>query len=85
MIPLKHYRPQIVRRYDALLMSADESHALRTYVYGASCSESDIMHQGLLPRCKNGDYLIFFAVGAYNQSMGSEFMLEKHSTFLSLT
>lgn len=77
LLPLVHYRPQIVRAYDIKLRERT-SEMNKTIVYGSSCREDDVLFSGYLPKLNLGDYLVFFIVGAYNQSMGSEFIYPKH-------
>lgn len=83
MLPLTYYRPQIVQRYEKSLAHVRTEELMNTCLYGASCSESDILYRGILPCGEKDDYLLFFSVGAYNQSMGSEFMLEKPQAIVS--
>ncbi len=76
LLPLVHYRPQIVKALDRNL-HIKSNDLLRTKVYGSSCREDDILFSGFLPKLEPNNYLMFFVVGAYNQSMGSEFIFPK--------
>lgn len=75
MLPLTHYCPQVVR-------VLSEDFELRsgapdpTIIFGASCRENDILYRGLLPRAETGDYLIFYAAGAYNSTLSPAFIFE---------
>ena len=75
-MPLKYYRPQIIKAYSHKLKFI-QTNQLESVVYGSTCREEDVLYEGNLPVVKRGDYLIFYAVGAYNQSMGSNFIFGK--------
>jgi diaminopimelate decarboxylase len=75
MVPLTHYCPQVVRVFSPELEVRGGA-AERTIVYGASCRENDILYRGLLPPTAPGDYLAFYAAGAYNSTLGPEFIFE---------
>ena len=75
MLPLTHYCPQVVRVFShelELRGGAGEP----TIVFGASCRENDILYRGFLPRIERGDYLVFYAAGAYNSTLGPAFIFE---------
>lgn len=76
LLPLVHYRTQVVRAYDTKLRERSNE-ITKTIVYGSSCREDDVLFSGYLPKLNLGDYLVFFIVGAYNQSMGSNFIVSK--------
>lgn len=73
MLPLRHYRPQIVKVFDRGLTPRLEGN-LYTFIYGGSCKEDDVLYEGRLPKIELGDYVVYYCVGAYNQSMGSDFI-----------
>jgi diaminopimelate decarboxylase len=75
MLPLTHYCPQIVRVFAQGLEPRADARE-RTIVFGASCRENDILYRGLLPPTAPGDYLAFYAAGAYNSTLGPEFIFE---------
>jgi diaminopimelate decarboxylase len=75
MVPLVHYCPQVVRVYSRELEPRDGDHE-PTVVFGASCRENDIMYRGLLPPIAAGDYLVFYAAGAYNSSLSPAFIFD---------
>jgi diaminopimelate decarboxylase len=75
MLPLTHYCPQVVRVFSRdleLRAGADE----RTIVFGPSCRENDILYSGSLPPATPGDYLVFYAAGAYNSNLSPDFIFE---------
>lgn len=73
MLPLVYYRPQIVRVFDSTL-EEKTSPSAPSIIYGGSCKEDDVMHENSLPLVETGDYVVYYCVGAYNQSMGSDFI-----------
>ena len=79
MLPLVWYRPQIVQVYNSNLKLM--TNKLNTKIYGSSCQEDDLLYSGYLPSAKVGDYLIFYCVGAYNETIGSEFIFDKPPFF----
>lgn len=79
MLPLVQYRPQIINLYDRKLKRKN-ARKMETIVYGASPRENDVLFKGLLPKAEIGDYLVYFVVGAYNQSMSSDFVFGKVKT-----
>lgn len=73
MLPLVYYRPQIVRLYDKTLRKK-RTKPWKTIIAGSTCREDDVLYSGVFPAAALGDYVIFHCVGAYNQSMGSDFI-----------
>ncbi len=73
MLPLLYYRPPIVRAFTED-MHQKTDHMSETIVYGASCREDDVLFRGLFPTLRVGDFVVYYCVGAYNQSMGSDFI-----------
>lgn len=78
-LTVTYYRPQIVR----VMGERNENGEMLTKIYGATCKEDDVLYLGVLNRVKTGDTLVFYAVGAYNQSLGAEFIFPG-ATFDSL-
>lgn len=76
MLPLVYYRPQIVKLFNHKLIEKT-MHKSQTLVYGATCKEDDILYKRPLPKAKTNDYIVFYVVGAYNQSMASDFIYKK--------
>jgi diaminopimelate decarboxylase len=70
---VSYYRPQIARIYSPALSPRPGAN-INSIVYGGTCKEDDVLYQGSMPAAKSGDVVIFFAVGAYNQSMASSFI-----------
>lgn len=79
MLPLVHYQKQIVRVFTNDLMQK-RGGVIPTIAYGSTCREDDVLYQGELPAVSVGDLVVFYCVGAYNQSMGSEFIFPKPGT-----
>jgi diaminopimelate decarboxylase len=76
MLPLSYYRPQIIKVFSAQLIGKIKD-VRESVVLGSTCKEDDQLYNGKLPKVDIGDYIIFYCVGAYNQSMGSEFIFGK--------
>ena len=75
MLPLTHYCPQVVRVFSRELeprSGAPEP----SIVFGASCRENDVLYRGLLPRATAGEYLVFYAAGAYNSTLSPAFIFD---------
>lgn len=75
MLPLTHYCPQVLRVFSReleLRVGAGEP----TIVFGASCRENDVLYRGLLPPTATGDYLVFYAAGAYNSTLSPAFIFD---------
>lgn len=73
MLPLRYYRPQIVKVFDREFKPRLKQ-SVYTFIYGGSCKEDDVLYEGRLPKIELGDYVVYYCVGAYNQSMGSDFI-----------
>lgn len=79
MLPVVYYRPQIINLYDKnFTLSTKEK--VKTKIFGATCKEDDLLFQGLCQKASEGDFLIYFCVGAYNSSMSSDFIFNKPKT-----
>lgn len=76
MVPLTHYRPQIIRIYTRDLVAKTVGNC-PTILYGATCRENDILFEGEFPRAEPGDILIHFGIGAYNSSLTPDFIFER--------
>ncbi len=75
MLPLTHYCPQVVRVFSREL--EPRAGALEpSIVFGASCRENDVLYRGLLPRATAGEYLVFYAAGAYNSTLSPAFIFD---------
>lgn len=81
MIPLIYYRPQIVKIFDKNLKEK-KGKKFDTKIYGASCQEDDIVYKGYLPKLIKEDFIVFFVIGAYNQSMSSDFIFDRPKTLI---
>lgn len=81
MLPLTNYRPQIVKSF-SFNLNEYPFEKNESIIFGATCQESDKLHQGYISHCHPGDYLIFYCTGAYNQSMESNFIFSKPKTRL---
>ena len=79
MLPLSQYRPQIIRPYPHAFEKRKDS-IVPTIMFGATCRENDILYRGWLTKVSPGDLLLFYCVGAYNQSLGSDFIFQKPNT-----
>jgi diaminopimelate decarboxylase len=75
MVPLTHYCPQIIRAYTRELEPRG-GEPVETTLYGASCREDDLLHEGPLAPARLGDLLVYYAVGAYNANLGPDFIFE---------
>jgi diaminopimelate decarboxylase len=75
MVPLTHYCPQIIRPYTRNLEPRG-GEPVETVLYGASCREDDVLHEGPFAPTRTGDLLIYYAVGAYNANLGPDFIFE---------
>jgi diaminopimelate decarboxylase len=75
MVPLTHYCPQIIRPFSPELAPRG-GEEVETILYGASCREDDVLHEGPFPRVQVGDFLVYCAVGAYNANLGPDFIFE---------
>jgi len=79
MLPLIYYRPQIVKIFNKSL-EEKRANVINSIVYGASCREEDLLYKNSLPKVRVGDLIVFFVVGAYNQTMSAEFIFKKPKT-----
>ena len=76
MLPLTWYHQNLIKKYDS-----HETSMIDTIIYGCSCQESDILYKGKFTNLQIGDYLIFYCVGAYNQSQSSSFIFSIPPTY----
>ena len=81
MVPLTHYCPQIIRVFTPDLRERC-GEGIPTILHGSTCRENDILDQGLYPKIHRDDYLIHFAVGAYNSNLSPSFIFESPDTQL---
>jgi len=79
MIPSLWYRPPIIKFVDHNFHTLKTS-KIKTIIYGSSCQEHDIMYQGFNNNVIIGNFVVFYAVGAYNQSMSPDFIFKKPKT-----
>jgi diaminopimelate decarboxylase len=79
MLPSAWYRKLIIKTYTPKLLP-NNSPTLNTIVYGSTCQETDYLYRGLLPKISQNDIIIFFCVGAYNQSQTSNFIFKQPET-----
>ena len=75
MVPLTHYIPQIIRAYTDDLQQRT-GHESPTIIYGSTCRENDILYEGPFAETRPGDYLVHYAVGAYNSNLSPNFIFE---------
>jgi diaminopimelate decarboxylase len=75
MVPLTHYSPQIIQAWSPEL-EPRVGDDVETILYGASCREDDVLHEGRLPNVRVGDFLVYYAVGAYNANLSPDFIFE---------
>jgi diaminopimelate decarboxylase len=73
MLPLIHYCPPIVRAFTEDFEPREDK-PLTTKVFGCSCREDDMIFDGSLPEIRLGDYLVYYAVGAYYSNMAPDFI-----------
>jgi diaminopimelate decarboxylase len=77
MVPLVYYRPQRAKAYSSEI-KGKTGRPVDAIVYGGTCKEDDVLYRGgLLDSIGPGDYIVYSHVGAYNQSMGSDFIFGK--------
>ena len=74
MVPLTHYCPQVICAYTNDFSRREGR--VSTIIHGATCRENDTLYEGVFPRTMPGDYLVHFAVGAYNSSLGWNFIFK---------
>jgi diaminopimelate decarboxylase len=75
MVPLTHYIPQIIHAYTDDLQQRT-GHETQTIIYGSTCRENDILYEGPFVNTRPGDYLVHYAVGAYNSNLSPNFIFE---------
>lgn len=83
MYPLAHYRPQILRVHPFGIAERSKFNK-PTVIYGASCREIDTLYKGWLSGVSPGDLIVFYCAGAYNQTLGSDFIFSKPRTYFLL-
>lgn len=81
MLPSVWYRQQIIKCFDQKLSEKTSVNLLDTKIFGSTCQESDLLFQGQLPPLKTTDYVVFYCVGAYNQSQSANFIFERPASF----
>lgn len=79
MLPSAWYHQLILKTYtqDFSLKKESSSNTLSTKIFGCTCQESDLLYQGMLPPLLPKDFIIFFAVGAYNLNQSPDFIFKK--------
>lgn len=75
MMPLTHYCPHIVQAF-APTFAPRVSEGMTSTIYGPSCREDDILLEGPFPEVEIGDYLVHYAVGAYNSNLSPSFIFD---------
>ena len=80
MLPSLWYRPATINVFDNHFKIKSTT-SINVKIFGCSCQEHDVLYQGKLPTVEIGDYIVFYAVGAYNQSMAPEFIFSKPATY----
>lgn len=75
MVPLTHYCPQILHAFTGQLEQR-AGPLVSSVIYGATCRENDILHQGAFVEVGTGDYLVHYACGAYNASLTPAFIFD---------
>jgi diaminopimelate decarboxylase len=73
MVPLTHYRDQMLRAYTPAFAPRVASDA-PTIIHGATCRENDVLLKGPFPRVEVGDFLVTYAAGAYNSTLSPDFI-----------
>lgn len=81
MLPSAWYHPLILKVFNKNLTSRNGNN-LSTLVFGCTCQESDLLYKGRLPQAVAGDLIVFYSVGAYNQSQAAEFIYSSPETVL---
>lgn len=78
MLPTAWYHQLIVKAYSSkFVCKSVKNLTFNTKIYGCTCQESDLLYQGKLSGLTQGDYIVFFGVGAYNQSQAANFIFKK--------
>lgn len=80
MLPLVYYHSLFVKGFSSNFLPLKNNN-LHSILYGATCQENDVFYTGKLPKLAVNDYAVFYCVGAYNQSMGSAFILGEPSFY----
>jgi diaminopimelate decarboxylase len=80
MLPSTWYRKQIVKTFFPDLHPKNTID-ISTVIYGNTCQEIDCLYQGLLPKLSLGDLVVFYCVGAYNQSQTPDFIFKRPKTY----
>ncbi len=75
MVPLTHYIPQIIRAYTVDIRQRTGTETPTT-IYGSTCRENDVLFDGPFVKTRPGDYLVHYAVGAYNSNLSPDFIFE---------
>ncbi len=77
MLPSTWYRRHLIKN----LSANNNFKTIETIIYGSSCQETDILYRGKFQKVSIGDLLVFYCVGAYNQSQTSSFIFNKPKTY----
>jgi diaminopimelate decarboxylase len=75
MVPLTHYIPQIIHAYTVDIQQRTGT-MTPTTIYGSTCRENDVLYDGPFVETRPGDYLVHYAVGAYNANLSPNFIFE---------
>jgi diaminopimelate decarboxylase len=75
MVPLTHYIPQIIHAYTVDIQQRTGTRTPTT-IYGSTCRENDVLFDGPFVETSPGDYLVHYAVGAYNANLSPDFIFE---------
>jgi diaminopimelate decarboxylase len=79
MLPSTWYRPNIIQVFH-LSKNKSPHKSIESIIYGSSCQENDVLYSGTIDELNPNDFLVFFCVGAYNQSQSSDFIFKKPPT-----
>ncbi|HWS48754.1 MAG TPA: hypothetical protein VN174_01725 [Candidatus Methanoperedens sp.] len=79
MLPSAWYHKLIIKTYnqDFSPQQNISSKVLSTKIFGCTCQESDLLYQDILPPLFPNDFVIFFAIGAYNLNQSPDFIFKK--------
>ncbi|MGB7932052.1 MAG: alanine racemase [Gammaproteobacteria bacterium] len=75
MVPLTHYIPQIIHAYTVDIRQCTGTETPTT-IYGSTCRENDVLYDGPFVKTRPDDYLVHYAVGAYNSNLSPDFIFE---------
>lgn len=75
MVPLTHYSPQAIRAFSQRWERRGGAER-ESRIVGVSCREDDILWSGSFPEVQPGDWLVHYAVGAYNWNFSPGFIFE---------